>query len=464
MHSCPEQMWPCWITGTNARYRRRRQLDACVVDGADKEYADYLLQDLLFTSLEHVADAVGVTTGEQEASESILGGVVLQMVGPCSGVLQRSRQIRYLGHYYGGDWSKLVLLQVVASFQFLRPIRFIHEGYGMEAPKHLFFRLTNECKERALANHVAGVVAEATARDVVHHWQMSLGLGINQPEDWLTVLQLPHPVCVLSVGGLWHDLALHSALRCDKRSPVSTAWKAMRLHIRNVVLADVPVNRDVPLAAHGPQAIANANDNVPQPQHHLFDRKMFEHAIDALQRWSPTLLAHASQPDAALLSDVVHWLQDCVGALVPEAFGKHSWRSQQGRGAHWNELLQQRGGYNPPFLLQVLIFSFMTRGSGIAVHGQTSNPNAAIFKQAIRTFPVTVQGMLHAMLEKQLYPSPATLSRARLYLDVAFMLAWQDKHRALAASGAIAFSMLDASPQGQGWSAAVRVKRGVSDS
>eukprot|EP00974_Lingulodinium_polyedra_P107114 10369905-Lingulodinium_polyedra.AAC.1 len=52
------------------------------------------------------------------------------------------------------------------------------------------------------------------------------------------------------------------------------------------------------------------------------------------------------------------------------------------------------------------------------------------------------------MLQGILLPSPASLSRARFYADLAWMRTMARKHQALIEGGGLLFGMLDSSPQG----------------
>ena len=68
-----------------------------------------------------------------------------------------------------------------------------------------------------------------------------------------------------------------------------------------------------------------------------------------------------------------------------------------------------------------------------------------------RAFSVVPRGVGQAaieMIDKVGLPSPATLSRARFYADVSFMMAYRDRHAAMVSGGAVFFGLLDSSPQG----------------
>lgn len=46
-------------------------------------------------------------------------------------------------------------------------------------------------------------------------------------------------------------------------------------------------------------------------------------------------------------------------------------------------------------------------------------------------------------------PSPSTISRSRLFLDVAFMRHMQDVHEEMVARGGVIYGLMDSSPQGR---------------
>lgn len=68
--------------------------------------------------------------------------------------------------------------------------------------------------------------------------------------------------------------------------------------------------------------------------------------------------------------------------------------------------------------------------------------------QAFRMFPGVAQGFAEAILGDLILPSPATLSRGRLYLDVAYMFRMREVHNEVMQSGALIMGMVDSSPQG----------------
>ncbi|CAK0827163.1 unnamed protein product, partial [Prorocentrum cordatum] len=175
----------------------------------------------------------------------------------------------------------------------------------------------------------------------------------------------------------------------------------------------------------------------------LFSKDMFMTLSSHLRAWSSAILAaHCNQQDVVQdqLQDFVSWLDRCAASLVPEAFAKWSWSSRPGRGGHYNRVLDRRGGFNPHFLVQCLIFSFHARGTD---NSGGANTFRSTIMQALRILPIALQDAAEQIMADNLLPSAATLSRSRLYLDVVWMLVHRDKHRSLIADDAAIYSMMD---------------------
>eukprot|EP00959_Pyramimonas_sp_CCMP1952_P289937 6063895-Pyramimonas_sp.AAC.1 len=66
----------------------------------------------------------------------------------------------------------------------------------------------------------------------------------------------------------------------------------------------------------------------------------------------------------------------------------------------------------------------------------------------MRCFPAAAAQAGHQLLKSAVYPSPAVISRYRLYLDVAWMVHMQDVHCRMIQEDGILVGLMDSSPQG----------------
>ena len=97
-------------------------------------------------------------------------------------------------------------------------------------------------------------------------------------------------------------------------------------------------------------------------------------------------------------------------------------------------------------MIQVLVFASHIRG----VHkGLSSNPFYTVIKRAINILPPVAQGFCAQMLPGSMMPSPATVRRCRLFVDVTYMRRMQQVHHAMIADGGVCFGLMDSSPQGR---------------
>ena len=104
------------------------------------------------------------------------------------------------------------------------------------------------------------------------------------------------------------------------------------------------------------------------------------------------------------------------------------------RGGRYFSKLGKHGRCYSEFFVKVIAFAMDLRdnnGDGeVNFVGRT-------FKRATRLLPAQVQSLLDEMYRSHTFPSPATISRANLYIDVAFMRVMASRHEQLIKSGAI---------------------------
>ena len=108
--------------------------------------------------------------------------------------------------------------------------------------------------------------------------------------------------------------------------------------------------------------------------------------------------------------------------------------------------------FAPLFLIHALIFSFHLRSTKKTANmkkwGHETNALNVVMARALRCFPPEVASLAQLVVQKMVLPSAATMTRARFYLDVAWMLQMSQFHSRLISEGACLYGMLDSSPQG----------------
>ena len=97
------------------------------------------------------------------------------------------------------------------------------------------------------------------------------------------------------------------------------------------------------------------------------------------------------------------------------------------------------------YLAQVFLFAFDVR-----IHGNPGKKTSLkpVLERAFQLLPLALRKLVGNVFTGASCPSMALLSRANLFIDVAFMRVMADRHEKLLQSGVVFFGMTDASPQG----------------
>ena len=109
---------------------------------------------------------------------------------------------------------------------------------------------------------------------------------------------------------------------------------------------------------------------------------------------------------------------------------------------NFNDICNERGQFGHQLLANCLIFAFNIRGTSTRVSLKL------MLKRAFRCGPEFFQQAAERMLDNVLVPSAATLTRARFYIDTAWMLQMRQTHQRIIEGGGVMFGLLDSSPQG----------------
>ena len=243
-----------------------------------------------------------------------------------------------------------------------------------------------------------------------------------------TALILPWPFNHLLARGKWQSISLLISSRWPRGCsimPVVQFW-------RRFELADVEPDAVVE------DVDEDAEANLIQPQ-------MFQNLADFLRDRADLIARGADTPEdeRANIEMYVKWLERCVEGCSQEAVETTMVETRTGRGGRWFPHLGRRVQYFSDFFIKVICFTCDVRNDN-----SDGSYVGRVFRKTIRLLPPQMKQLLEEMYKSQVFPSPATVSRANLFLDVAFMRIMAERHEQLVGAVAIFFGLSDASPQG----------------
>ena len=322
-------------------------------------------------------------------------------------------------------------MKVVSIVPLLRPEPAIAAG---QAFGHLreAFTLTPECIQRCLF----GPAAHGQINDEVNDrllfecfacfgsFPENLATGMN------TALQVPSGLCELMTRGLWSTCGLLPQSRW------STDCSMYPLH-------ELVKARAAQLAADGSgRTVTLACDNLP------FNPHMYTALSKDMREWSAAII-QAHDPDftgevQSRLQEYILWLDSTHESMAPKAFASHAWEtSKKKAGGALHKGLGRRGQYATSFLLQTVMF---------AMHLRNSAALSVALRKAFALLPPLWSNVLQESLSMVAVPSAATISRAKLFLDVTYMLYMRTRLQDLLGEGSCFYLLCDSSPQGnQNW-------------
>ena len=260
-----------------------------------------------------------------------------------------------------------------------------------------------------------------------------LGTGMDclSVDDMDTAVIIPWPFNHLMARGKWLWISMPIASRWPK---VCSAMPVVRLW-RRFELTDCE-----------PESIIDDGGNHDVENADLLQPRMFQDLADFLRDRSHIITREAPVPDdeKARIEMYVKWLERCVTGCSPEAVQSSMVETNQGRGGRYFTQLGKRVHYFSEFFIKVICFTMDIRNDNY----HSDSYVGRVFRRAIRLLPPQVQNLLDEMYTDQFFPSPSTISRANLFLDVAFMRMMAQHHADLIGAKAIFFGLSDASPQG----------------
>ena len=303
------------------------------------------------------------------------------------------------------------------------------------------FTLTPECIQRCLSAQAAQPTLvpcnAASQPDVVREELLfkcfaTIGVFPQTLDACMdTALQVPSGLCELLCKGLWETCGLSP----KSRRSMDCSLYPLRDHVRA---------RAAEITSDGKgSTVKLACDSIPLNNH------MYTALAQDLRKWSEAIIReHGSDSDVDIESQVhsyILWLDSMHEATAPRAFVSHTWQAckKNQPGGALNRTLGQRGRYATCFLLQTVMF---------AMHLRNSAALSLALQKAFSMLPPVWRGALQDMLSQALLPSPATISRSKLFIDVTFMLFMRTRVADLLKEGSCFYLLLDSSPQGnQNW-------------
>ena len=306
---------------------------------------------------------------------------------------------------------------MVEACLFNSPVDVSSAQFGFSRPSHPIFDVSEGVRDAMLAKD--SMDGRGSAYNIIKPvCDVSLANAC---------LQISHDFAVLIAAGFWRDVVLDCRAKCSRPASFHDLWVAVR------------AVRPVDIRSRG-----DDDQEPPSANNDLFRRSMYVELSTCLRNWAPHITSQVVGSDV-LLANFVEWLDDCERSFSAKALAKSTWERVMSRGGAKIEDADYRGRYAPMFLLRCMLFSLALRGASQSGGRSTLK---LIMKRALRCFPADFLSLAEDVVEKMQWPSPATLCRCRLFMDVAWMVRMREKHREMIVDGGFLFGMLDSSPQG----------------
>ena len=362
---------------------------------------------------------------------SVMGMAIVRIQGCYADSLQTLTAEQGVALRMRGARLGTVFLEVVRFIDLPNPEKAVHMG-GAERPSTEVFSLTRACVQRMM-NQSVREVAEGeplTMRDEILD-SLYRVLGGPPPEDYPTqsALQVPIGLLHLLSAKQWNTLAISPASKWDEDSDVHDLISNIR-----TFASAVPSRGEVVTFHMEPSEQQGVVEQVV----------LYEKLSSDLCRWSDAICAAEEDPDETrnLIQSYVVFLNSVHEAHSRDATERHNWDTSLVRkaGGSFNKELQAFCQYRASFLLQCVLFSLKLKSSSLLCKAM---------KLAMRCLPPYWSAVLESVISSKVMPSAATLCRARLFLDVSFMLMMQSWFESQVEAGSVFYLLADSSPQGQ---------------
>ena len=471
-------LWLCGSSGKrsrgysgnfdNLRIAEEQHLRTCFLDTCDAEVTSLVdqqrsLKDLMVTKhlplAEHIVGLAFVRFSTSYASRLdglsheqrtvILGLIAFFLFARVNGQVIISRRcfrefrFRLALHSQTFGTIGMGFAEILQFIRLPNPEFAVHRG-GAERATTEGFRLTAACVDRMLQQQMRdGNAVHVRVREVA---QRLLQEGVQQ-QDHLgnvllseglgpaglghifdTALQTPVGICYLVMNSVWHTLAIAPSGKWDPDCDASPLLSEVRRAANACELKGEDLQTFLPASSL-------------QPTHQFFSL-----LADDLCEWGRAIIAASSTQEDTResLEQYVIWLNSMREATAKKRVMDHAWEaSTKGRLGRFNPVTESHGRYRAIFLIQCVMLSF---------HLKSSSTVGLALQRAFAVLPDIWQKTLSACFSVECVPSGATISRARLYLDAAFMHYMREKHERLIDEEAVFFALTDSSPQGlQNW-------------
>ena len=288
-------------------------------------------------------------------------------------------------------------------------------------------------KEVARTRDASDPKGEATIAGTLARYVDELGMDSLPVAEMDVALYLPWPFCHLITRGKWKHVALNTNSQWPRNSSISRIARVWRRY---------------ELADNEPSSVLDDNDaaEIQLAKEDLFQTRTFQDLADYLRDNSSVLASSSTDPEMEVMrvGGYVRFLEQCVGALSEQSVTDSMVRRRAGRGGRYYSQIGQRAEYFCEFFVKVICFALDLRSDKSTDGGGFVKRT---FKKAIKLMPPEVRNMLEELYtDSTFFPSQATVSRANLYIDVAFMRVMAERHEAFIKQNVIVFLMTDASP------------------
>ncbi len=377
---------------------------------SSERYLDTCDKDLI----QHLLGRRNVDTISRTAGD-VIGFVCFRFVGTYAGVLTvMSPQRRAMAHHTGLSFDKLLFLDVLEAIRFVAPVPLVREGltglHGMGAA------MTPENQAECLQQVTTAGVAVANE---VSRLTQAHGSVIADPK---TCLCIPVQFAVLVAAGLWTELAATIKGRWPTASDIYQ-------YVKTWMRYELAIGSD-------------ANDEQLDETTSLFDPQFFLQLAEQLKLWRGPIEASGADHEEtiATLEGFVFRLEKLAEASQPD-FSKFNVSKRRGRGGYYFGFAGEHGEYSADFLARVFLFAIDLRV------GQSSHIRI-MAERAFQLLPFPLRELINRTFQGEELPSAPMLSRANLFVDVAYMRVMARRHRQLLSGDAVLYGLSDGSPQG----------------
>lgn len=202
--------------------------------------------------------------------------------------------------------------------------------------------------------------------------------------------------------------------------------------------------RKYELSDNEPRNVVDNSAAHPEDDADLLQPQMFQQLADYIRDRAGVLTQAADDQaqEEAKLGMYVQWLERCVHATSADAAEETMFEHTEAYHGHYFKHLGRHAKYFSEFFVKVIVFAMHLHDD----NRQSGSYVGQVFHKAVRLLPRQVQKLMQEMYQNQAFPSSATISRANLYVDVAFMRLMQDRHDLMITNRCIFFGLSDASP------------------